>query len=51
MARRKNRGTPDRVAVAVYLTKEIAEKLKKRAEDERRSVSMQAFVFIENGLK
>jgi hypothetical protein len=41
----------DRVPVAVYLEPELATALKRQAAKERRTISMQAGLYIERGLK
>ena len=49
--RGKAKRVRNRVPVAVYMPKDAFEDLKNRAEVERRSMSMQAVVYIERGLK
>jgi len=41
----------ERVPVAVYLEPRLADLLKRQAIRERRSISMQAALYIERGLK
>jgi len=49
--RRRGVRKPGRVALAVYLEPKLASKLKTVAVKERRSVSMQAALYIEQGLR
>jgi hypothetical protein len=42
---------PGRVALAVYLEPKLASKLRTVAAKERRSVSMQAALYIERGIR
>jgi hypothetical protein len=49
--RGRAKSVPNRVPVAVYMPKKSYLALRERAEKERRSVSMQAVFYIEQGLR